>query len=103
MQSIILLDSVSFGHIFLKKVEGFKSKKMKGLFFPLLKTSENALEEEQIGERTTSSSLEAEKSRFLETLGKFVFKFKFNYLKTEMLASMNQQIAYKFCFNIYFH
>ena len=85
MQSIVLLDSVSFGHIFLKKVEGFKSKNER-LVLSAPEKSENALEEEQIGEGTTSSSLEAEKSRFLETLGKFVLKFKFNYLKTEMLC-----------------
>ena len=95
------LDSVSFGHIFWKKLKD-SNQKMKGLLFPLQKTSENVLEEEETGEGTKSTSLEPEKSRFLETLGNFVFKFKFNYLKTEMLASMNQQIAYNSCFNIYF-
>ena len=59
----MLLDSVSFGHIFLKKVEGFKSKNER-LVLSAPEKSENALEEEQIGEGTTSSSLEAEKSRF---------------------------------------
>ena len=54
---------MSFGHILFKKLKN-SNQKMKGLLFPFQKTSENALEEEQIGEGTKFSSLEAEKTRF---------------------------------------